>query len=705
MHFFKTFLLTIFIFFPSKILFANEYSSEIFRVMLSNCNANKGFAQTGFRGVWNGQDGIITALHGVAGCNKYSVGQGKDIFVSDLKLLAVDIDRDIAFLSSKTFREIQGTALKPIKYNIQNDGKLTVIGYPNGALEQFDNKLDYYTNPLRLLGSWHQTVKNMCEYRKSPNCNINVLLVRDDPLLPGHSGVPIFNQHNEIVGVASGGLKGGAALLNWMIPYSDIQLDAKEQHKNELKRLKTHNFTKLFAIPSTIDDSQFQDGEGATITGYIMYGGYGSKPIGIASNYTKAFATILLIDSENRKDIPVDITYNNSTGKYIMQNVPSGKFTPFVRLEAGYPFYKKSAGDYISHLSGLNEDIVVAPHDKHIHRNLNVVKSIHLKRPVDNQKERKSTNDDLEILYKQNYHPTASVFEWEPVPKATRYNVRILLKDNSTGTTKSIQNFNTTKTKISPNLDVNYGDTNYMFLVYAYKGNNYNDLIGEFTNFYKNGHGGWFEFKIEEKPNWSEPNRPKQPSSNQNNLNKIVYNANFSNFPHNNTAYGSAYPNGSVYTLQAKDNHWLGFGKSLPITPLKRDFTINYKFKVLSGSPSISLNLSNAGTNYTSFDFYYSISNEHDTFSISENWVKNNFYVNRVKEIAQTQRVPSHLDNTNWSNTNTFTINRTGNQISFYLNNTLIKSFPATFFNLKQFSIGIAGKSKVNIISVEASIP
>ena len=158
-------------------------------------------------------------------------------------------------------------------------------------------------------------------------------------------------------------------------------------------------------------------------------------------------------------------------------------------------------GDFISFLSGLNEDIVVAPHDKNIHRNLNVVKSIHLKHPIDNQKERKYTYDALEILYKQNYSPSASVFEWEPVPGATRYNVRILLKDKDKGTTKTIKDFYTTETKISPNLDINYGDTHYMFSVTAYKGDKYNDLIGEFTNYYKNGFGGWFEFKVEEKPN------------------------------------------------------------------------------------------------------------------------------------------------------------------------------------------------------------
>ena len=58
--------------------------------------------------------------------------------------------------------------------------------------------------------------------------------------------------------------------------------------------------------------------------------------------------------------------------------------------------------------------------------------------------------------------------------------------------------FTTTQPAMSPNLAVNAANTHYMFTVDAYTVNN--AFIGNFTNYFKNGYGGWFEFKVLEKP-------------------------------------------------------------------------------------------------------------------------------------------------------------------------------------------------------------
>jgi hypothetical protein len=476
----------------------------VFRILLTNCGTQGGgFVQTGFRSKWNSKEGIVTALHGVVGCSKYYAtqkGADQGIYLDDLELDGLDFARDIAFLSSRKLSGIEGSALKMAPYDLYKD-RLEVIGYPDGTTKQISNTLGYHKNPLTKLGDWHPQVTSMCKQRKSPGCNVDVLLVREDPLIPGHSGAPILNQHNQVVGIADGGIKGGYALLNWIIPYKDVDLVSTDKHTNDLQVLKQIELNDLFASPSTMDPSRFLGGKGTTISGKIMYGGYGSEPIGILSGYTKASAIIRLMETETRKEVPVDFEYNSNTGDYTIINVPSGKYTPSIRVDSGYPFYKTSGGDFISYLSGLNEDIVVPPHEKSIHRDINVVHSVHLKRPVDNQEERTFTYDPPEALYRQAFHPSASIFEWEPVPGAIRYEVRILLMNGATNKKFEEKKISTTTTNIMPNLKANSDDTYYMFSVTAFKGVNRNDLIGHFSNYYKNGFGGWFKFKILERPN------------------------------------------------------------------------------------------------------------------------------------------------------------------------------------------------------------
>ncbi|HHD64518.1 MAG TPA: hypothetical protein ENK96_09205 [Desulfobulbaceae bacterium] len=338
----------------------------------------------------------------------------------------------------------------------------------------------------------------MCEQRKSPRCDIDILLVAKEPLLPGDSGAPVFNQQNQVVGIADGGVKGGFALLNWIIPYTDVHLLPVSQFTVFLDFLRQQDLTKLFAQASTLGEDRFPHGHETVITGKVLYGGYYSVPLGVAADYTPADAVIQLWDTETRKEVPVDFTYDHHTGQYSITNVPVGKFSISIRLEAGYPFYKVSGGDFISYLSGLNDNIIVAPYDDQIYRDLKVVKSIHLTRPVNNQEERTFTSDPPEILYKENYYPSASVFKWDPVPGADRYEVTILLHDEATNKNTDIKTISTSQSKLYPALDVNHGHTCYWFSVKALNGNG--DMIGYFANYYKNGFGGWFKFKVLEKP-------------------------------------------------------------------------------------------------------------------------------------------------------------------------------------------------------------
>ena len=65
--------------------------------------------------------------------------------------------------------------------------------------------------------------------------------------------------------------------------------------------------------------------------------------------------------------------------------------------------------------------------------------------------------------------------------------------ENSTNY-KVIKDERMTTTRYYPNLGVSEGGSHYTFFVEAY--NAANQLIGDFINYYKNGFGGTFEFKV-----------------------------------------------------------------------------------------------------------------------------------------------------------------------------------------------------------------
>ncbi len=488
------FVLIGFFSFLGNSLMADEIiDPAVFRVMLNNCGPQGGgFVQTGFRAGWNGHEGIVTALHGVSGCDGYYATQGEIIYLTDLKLAAVDVDRDVAFLSSRQIASVPGVPLHKAKYNIGKDQKdqLKVVGYPDGVLSQISNELRYHENPLRPLSNLHSVVVNMCEKRKSPKCNTMVLLVAGEPLIPGDSGAPIFNQDHQVIGIADGGLKGGLALVNWIIPYVDVHLISKNQAASMLNFLRHQDFTQLFAIPSTLSQSKYPQKHGAEVTGRILYGGYNGSPIGTVAEYSKANAVIQLWDreSESPKEVPVDFAYDNRTGVYSIKNVPVGKFAINVRIESGYPFFRESGGDFVSYLSGLNEDLIIAPHDNIISRDLKVVYSIHLKRPVDNQQTRTMTSDPPEIISRHE-----NIFEWDPVPGASYYEVYLYLHDVGTNSTNLLVNpYKTKLTRYQADLKATRANTYYMFRVAAY--DSQGSLLGDFSNYYKNGFGGWFNF-------------------------------------------------------------------------------------------------------------------------------------------------------------------------------------------------------------------
>jgi len=187
---------------------------------------------TGFRVRVRGKVGIVTALHGVVGCKAIKVPQR----YKKLKIVQADIKRDVAFLYSSELEN--GSQLKT-----ENSAKykgLYVVGHPLGITLLRSNDLLIRQPSRRILkdliprGKLFKDLDN----RNSPSLGISVLSIEGN-FLKGHSGAPIFNAQNKIVGVVNGGLGHGYSGIVWAIPWADIRWQSYSQIKEKLSKLKT----------------------------------------------------------------------------------------------------------------------------------------------------------------------------------------------------------------------------------------------------------------------------------------------------------------------------------------------------------------------------------------------------------------------------------------------------------------------------------
>jgi hypothetical protein len=189
---------------------------------------------------------------------------------------------------------------------------------------------------------------------------------------------------------------------------------------------------------------------------------------------------------------------------------------------------------------------------------------------------------------------------------------------------------------------------------------------------------------------------------------KVAFNADFASWPQNTTKSGIARAEGGGYGLEAKTNTWIGPGQYIPIRPeIRGDFIMDLTFRFVHRTDaSLSISLSDAGSNYSQVEFFFDIwKSGRCTYSIYENWVKNDFYVNVRRKFADRMPVKFSTDKIDWARKNTLTIKREGKQMRFYLNNMALDTFYVPLFPLKKMSLGLAFKSKVLFTAVRARIP
>jgi hypothetical protein len=201
----------------------------VYRIEASQCVGSSGIrAVTGFR--VRGQSGIVTALHGVAGCREVrATSEYGQPPIHPLTISKVNIEADAALLVSEDFKDEDGIEIGEA---IEEGSLAWTLGYPL--------KMGYHSVGITIGSPAERTLSTELQSlspetfsrlrdRKSPNIAQKVLSIQGS-VVPGHSGAPVVDPRGRLLGIAIGGLGGGTLGFAWAIPYSrsfkwDLSLD------------------------------------------------------------------------------------------------------------------------------------------------------------------------------------------------------------------------------------------------------------------------------------------------------------------------------------------------------------------------------------------------------------------------------------------------------------------------------------------------
>lgn len=233
-------IITSFFFLTTSPAIAQQSNTEIgqfiYQITAEECpqNPNRRL-QTGFA-VSNGNvTGIVTALHGVIGCKNIIATPDNAIPIRNLEVSHVDIDHDIALLTTQTLP----ISFSGIKHFISDFNDLNiscesttsepviVLGYPRAA--NFKEKREGVISCVRNLKqklsddpnrTEEYEVQKALRIRNSPHLKIDIFDVKVSGVTHGDSGAPIFKKDTDrLLGVTIGGLGTGNV---WGIPWNSI---------------------------------------------------------------------------------------------------------------------------------------------------------------------------------------------------------------------------------------------------------------------------------------------------------------------------------------------------------------------------------------------------------------------------------------------------------------------------------------------------
>ena len=252
------YILTVLLLLLTTILRAqgDEHGKFIFTVY---CQANTSkflVTQTGFKA--KGYNGIITTLHGVLGKDKlYARNENGEYF--NLQIGAVDINNDVALLVPNSSYDNSIGLPVNIGNKILAKQELRVIGHPAGI--NLNIKTVYAGDPpIETLDNLiPPSVSAIFSQRNSPFEQIQIFYLEAN-LIPGHSGSPLINMNNEVIGVVDGGILNGAAGISWAIPIGKIRFTSFSANQFKINELSKKNSAELFALESAeLSESQYSN--------------------------------------------------------------------------------------------------------------------------------------------------------------------------------------------------------------------------------------------------------------------------------------------------------------------------------------------------------------------------------------------------------------------------------------------------------------